>query len=78
MNDPCLAMMQAEHLARWFMTLVGKPSLVINAPEDSDDMWRVYPSGFPAIGSGKTLADALDDACDYPGCPPLGKPIEGD
>lgn len=74
-EDPMLAYMQAVHLARHFMGSKGAKSLVINAPEDSDDKWRVYPSGCAAIGDGRTLAEAIDNACDHPQVPPLGEQI---
>ena len=74
-EDPELAYMQAKHLARHFMSSKGMPSLVINAPEGSDDQWRVYPSGCAAIGTGRTLAEALDQACEHPQVPPMNGPV---
>lgn len=50
---------QIEELAIWMMNEKGMPSLVINAPEDGDDIWRVYPSGHPAIGCGASLTSAV-------------------
>lgn len=57
---------QIKHIARTFMASKGMPSLVINAPEDGDDSWRVYPSGQPAIGIGRTLEEAVADAMTHP------------
>ncbi len=53
---------QIEELAVWTMAHEGMPSLVINAPEDDDDCWRVFPSGHAAVGIGATLARAVDAA----------------
>ena len=54
-----------KHISRKLMKSYGMPSLVINAPEDSEDMWRIYPSGRAAIGIGRTLEDAIEDAMNY-------------
>jgi hypothetical protein len=53
-----------EQLAVWMMGSEGMPSLLINAPEDREDFWRVYPSKHPAIGVGKTLSEAVSIAHD--------------
>lgn len=37
-------------LAEKYMTMQGMPSLVINAPEDRGDIWRLYPSQQRANG----------------------------
>lgn len=73
MNDNTAA--KIEHLARWCMAQAGMPSLVINAPEDGDDMWRIYPFSHPAIGTGKSLAEAVNDAMNYPQVPAIGEPL---
>lgn len=59
---------QIKDLATWMMASQGMLSLVINAPEDSDDHWRVYPSRHSrspllrCIGRGLTLEEAVDNA----------------
>ena len=55
---------QIEDLAVWLMGEKGMPSLVINAPEDREDQWRIYPSGHPAIGIGNSLSEAVSIAHD--------------
>lgn len=51
-----------EKLSIWMMERRALSSLVINAPEDDEDFWRVYPSGQPAIGRGKSLPEAISAA----------------
>lgn len=55
-----------KHIARTLMASKGMPSLVINAPEDDDDLWRIYPADQPAIGHGPTLEEAIEDAMTHP------------
>jgi len=70
----CQLCKMIESLARQLMASKGMPSLVINAPEDDDDEWRVYPSGCPAIGSGRSLKDAVKNAFTHPQVRAMGEP----
>lgn len=62
----CETCQRIENIARFFMASMGMPSLVINAPEDDDDEWRVYPGDGPMVGKGPTLAAAIEDALTHP------------
>lgn len=73
--DPELAYMQLQHLARWMMAQVGMPSMVVTAPEDGDDCWRIGPAGGACIGQGKSLAEAADNAMEHPQVPAIGEPL---